>query len=167
MKSHLPLNVHFSCPFYPNVLSRYLAWITVIQRKWKFYKVFFCPGVRCITLFASEFVHCDDDHHYWSHDHNHHMFSPLALDLFWAEIQNLSLGPGDQAGLARQWAEPVWAQFNHRHKRQQRQTGPDQALAALNPPPSLCWVKDGGEYVEISWKIDSKGTPSLSWVMPS
>ena len=40
MKSHLPLNVHFSCPFYPNVLSRYLAWITVIQRKWKFFKVF-------------------------------------------------------------------------------------------------------------------------------
>ena len=36
---------------YPFVLSRYLAWITVIQRKWKFFKVFvYYPGVWDVSL---------------------------------------------------------------------------------------------------------------------
>ena len=132
-------------------------------------KFFFCPGVRCITLFASEFVHCDDHHHCWRHDHNHHMFSPLALDLFWAEIQNLSLVPGDQAGLAS--SGPSLSELSSTTGRNVNRgtQDPDQASSCYQPSsvslPSQGWA--GGEYVEISWKIDSRGTPSLSWVMSS
>ena len=144
-----PLKFLLLCP----VLVFGLNHIQLFRESESSLKFFFYPGVRFITLLTSKFVYSNDDHHYWERDHGPHMFSPLTLVLFWAEIQNLSLRPGEhraggQAGLV--WAsQPSSVQPPVKTSTQTQ----SPALAALNPP-SLCRVKDGTKM----WKFPEKST---------
>ena len=102
---------------YPFVLSRYLAWITVIQRKWKFFKVFvYYPGVwdvsLCLhqSLFIVMMIIITGD-----------MITVITCFLPWRWIcseQKSRIFLWDQATRPA-WpgsAEPARAQFNHRQK---------------------------------------------------
>ena len=62
-----------------------------------------------------------------------HVFSPGAGSLLSRNPESFS-GTRRPGRPGQQWAEPVWAQFNHRQKRQQRHTGPrpgQQLLSTL------------------------------------